>query len=73
MADLTALDVIQNMSLDMTMAIVRDLGTDLDTDDKSRAIANLVATDLLYRFNNDYSMAQQFASNHGLKLTVTLA
>lgn len=73
MTDLTALDVIQNLRLDATMAIVKDLGRDVDWDDKSRAIADMVAKDLLYRFNDDFSMAQEFAKNHGLTLTVTLA
>lgn len=73
MTDLTALDVIRNLSLGATMAIVTDLGPDVDWDDKSRAIADMVAKDLLYRFNGNFSMAQQFAKNHGLTLTVTLA
>ncbi len=70
--DLTALDVIRNLTLDATMAIVTNLGDAVDWDDKSRAIADLVATDLLDRFNGNFSMAQQFANTHGLALTVTL-
>ena len=72
MTDLTALDVIRNLTLDATMAIVSNLGDAVDWDDKSRAIADLVAADLLYRFNDNFAMAQQFANNHGLALTVTL-
>lgn len=35
MTDLTALDVIRNLSLGATMAIVTDLGDAVDWDDKS--------------------------------------
>ena len=73
MTELTALDVIRNMTLSATMAIIKDLGDTVDQDDKSRAIADLVAKDLLERFNQDYLRAQAYAADHGLKLTVTLA
>ena len=73
MTDLTAMDVIRNLTLDATMVIVSNLGDAVDWDDKSRAIADLVATDLLDRFNDNFAMAQQFANTHGLVLTVTLA
>lgn len=72
MNDLTALDVIQNLRLDATMAIVKDLGMAVDWDDKSRAIADLIAKDLLHRCNGDFSRAQQFAKSYSLTLTVTL-
>ena len=72
MTDLTAMDVIRNLTLDATMAIVLNLKDAVYWDDKSRAIADLVAVDLLDRFNDNFAMALQFANTHGLALTVTL-
>ena len=70
--ELTVQKLLANLSLPVTMQIVHDLGRLVDEDETSRAIAQAVADDLMYRFEHDFVRASDFTRGYGVTLTYSL-